>query len=49
MKKTLFKKVCSLFGFRSCYEHDKQYSWIKYKTFYWINKRFSLFSYVVKE
>lgn len=47
MKKTFWQKIYSLLGFKSFYEHD-EYG-IKYKTFYWVNKKFDLFSYVVTE
>ena len=43
----MWKKFYSLLGFKSFYERDKY--GIKYKTFYWVNKKFDLFSYVVKD
>ena len=46
MEKTLWQKIYHLLGFRSYYEYDGR---IKYKTFYWISKKFTMFSYVVKE
>lgn len=44
----MWKKICTILGFRSKYEHD-EYG-IKYKTFYWfLFPKYDLFSYVVKE
>ena len=47
MNKTLWQKIYSILGFKSFYECD-EYG-IKYKTFYWVNKKLGLFSYVATE
>ena len=44
-KKTLWQKFYRLLGFRFFYEYDE--NGIRYRTFYWVSKKFWLFSDIV--